>query len=70
MIKIIDRIVLVGTSHVAENSISEIEEALDKYMPEVVGIELDTNRFKALMAENQEDKKRAKGRCPYRCSAI
>ncbi len=60
MIKIIDRIVLVGTSHVAENSISEIKEALDKYMPEVVGIELDTNRFKALMSENAQDKKKAR----------
>lgn len=60
MIKIIDRIVLIGTSHVAENSIKEIEETITKYSPEVVALELDTPRFQALMSEGDEKKKAKK----------
>lgn len=59
MIKLIDRIILLGTSHVAQNSVKEIEDAIDKYKPDVVGIELDSQRFKALMSENPDDKKKA-----------
>ncbi|MDA3856474.1 MAG: TraB/GumN family protein [Candidatus Woesearchaeota archaeon] len=59
MIKIVDRIVLIGTSHVAENSIKEIEDTITKYAPEVVALELDTPRFRALMSEG-DDKKKAK----------
>lgn len=59
MIKIVDRIILVGTSHVAESSVDEIKQAIKKYNPEVVGIELDTQRFKSLMSETKEEKKQA-----------
>lgn len=52
MIKIVDRIILIGTSHIAENSVKEIEDAIDKYSPEVVTLELDTDRFKRLMSED------------------
>ena len=45
MIKEIDNIILLGTSHVAKQSAKEIEEAIEKYNPEVVGIELDFGRF-------------------------
>lgn len=57
MIKIIDRIILIGTSHIAENSVKEIEEAIERYSPEVVALELDTHRFKNLMNEDKEKDK-------------
>ena len=57
MIKIIDNIILLGTSHVAHQSKKEIEETIEKYLPEVVGIELDFHRFQALMSENKDKKK-------------
>ncbi len=57
MIKIVDNIILLGTSHVAHQSKSEIEETIVKYLPEVVGIELDYNRFQSLMSENKDKKK-------------
>lgn len=57
MIKIVDRIILVGTSHISKNSILEIKDVTKKYKPDVIGIELDTRRFKSLMSETKEEKK-------------
>jgi pheromone shutdown-related protein TraB len=56
MIKIIDRIILIGSSHVGSKSLSEIKDAIDEYKPQVVGIELDTRRFKTLMSKEKGDK--------------
>jgi pheromone shutdown-related protein TraB len=43
-----DNIILVGTAHVSEKSIREVEEAIDRYRPDVVAVELDERRFQAL----------------------
>lgn len=43
-----DNIFLVGTAHVSEKSIREVEEAIERYAPDVVAVELDERRFKAL----------------------
>jgi len=56
MIKIVDRIILVGTSHISESSVDEIKDVIEKYNPDVVGIELDTRRFKSLMSTTKEEK--------------
>lgn len=53
MIKIMDNIILLGTSHVSLKSKKEIESTIEKYKPEVVGIELDLSRFKSLMSKNK-----------------
>lgn len=54
MIKKIGNVVLLGTSHVAEQSVEEIGEAIMKYEPEAVGIELDYARFRKLMSTRKE----------------
>lgn len=43
-----DNILLVGTAHVSEKSIRDVEEAIDTYKPDVVAVELDPRRFQAL----------------------
>ncbi|OPY28462.1 MAG: TraB family protein [Methanocella sp. PtaU1.Bin125] len=43
-----DNVILVGTAHVSERSIREVEEAIDRYRPDVVAVELDERRFQAL----------------------
>jgi pheromone shutdown-related protein TraB len=43
-----DNIILVGTAHVSEDSVREVEEAIEKYRPDVVAVELDERRLKAL----------------------
>lgn len=54
MIIKIDNIILLGTSHVAKKSAREIQEVIEEYNPEVVGIELDINRLKSLLSSSNE----------------
>jgi pheromone shutdown-related protein TraB len=56
MIKIIGNIILLGTSHVSKQSTLEIKQAINKYNPEVVGIELDYDRFKSLFSNSKNKK--------------
>jgi pheromone shutdown protein TraB len=49
------RIIIVGTSHVSTDSTILIEEALKKYNPDLVCLELDAQRFDALL-HNRESK--------------
>ena len=63
MIEKIDNIILLGTSHVAKQSAKEIEEAIEIYKPEVVGIELDIDRLKTLLSsDSNANKKRRSNR--------
>ncbi len=57
MIKKVGRIILVGTSHVGKDDIKKIEAIIEKEMPDVVGIELDSKRFKSLMDPNKDTQK-------------
>ncbi|MCA9495370.1 MAG: TraB/GumN family protein [Nanoarchaeota archaeon] len=58
MIEKIDNIILLGTSHVAKQSAKEIEETIELYKPEVVGIELDIDRLKTLLSEKKDANKK------------
>jgi len=51
-----ENVVLVGTAHVSEKSVREVEEAIDRYRPDVVAVELDERRFQAL--QQPEDAKK------------
>ncbi|HTY90737.1 MAG TPA: TraB/GumN family protein [Methanocella sp.] len=51
-----DNIHLIGTAHVSEKSVKEVEEAIDRYQPDVVAIELDDRRYKALTEGDQGNK--------------
>ncbi|MDY6864787.1 MAG: TraB/GumN family protein [Halobacteriota archaeon] len=44
-------ITLVGTSHVSEKSIEEVNEAIEQVRPDVVAVELCNGRFKALRGD-------------------
>lgn len=39
---------IVGTAHVSQKSVEDVRAAIEEYTPEVVAIELDPSRFKAL----------------------
>lgn len=56
MIRKIGNIILVGTSHVSQESAHEIEDAIELYKPELVTIELDVSRFKSLMSEKMQER--------------
>jgi pheromone shutdown-related protein TraB len=51
-----DNVILVGTAHVSEKSIREVEEAIEAYRPDVVAVELDERRFRALQQPEAEKK--------------
>jgi len=46
-------IVIIGTSHIARESIQEVERIISLERPEVVALELDTARFKALLEKTK-----------------
>ncbi len=47
-------ITLVGTSHVSEKSIEEVNETIERVHPDVVAVELCKGRFKALRGDIKE----------------
>ena len=59
MLKRLDNVLLLGTSHVAKKSAKEIEKVIDEYSPEIICIELDENRLRAILNNSP---KRRKGR--------
>jgi pheromone shutdown-related protein TraB len=46
-------VMLVGTSHVAEESLRLVTEAVDKFRPDVIAIELDKGRVEALHSKRK-----------------
>ena len=39
-VKVNDNIVLVGTAHISKDSVKEVKDAIEKYEPDVVAVEL------------------------------
>ena len=46
--------VLVGTGHVLEKSVREVEAVIDRERPDIVAVELDEARYRALKGEMKE----------------
>lgn len=46
-------IILVGTAHVSEKSISEVNEVIEREMPDIVAVELDHARYRVLKGEEE-----------------
>jgi pheromone shutdown-related protein TraB len=46
---------IIGTSHIAKQSVDEIEKAIDQDKPDIIAVELDIGRAQALM-QNQKSK--------------
>ena len=45
---------IIGTSHIAQQSVKEVKEAIQEMKPDFVAIELDYGRFKALQSDKKE----------------
>lgn len=48
-----DNIKIIGTSHIAKQSIKEIKENIAEFKPDIVALELDLQRASALMQEEK-----------------
>ncbi|VVB56462.1 TraB family protein [uncultured archaeon] len=46
-------IIIVGTAHVSEKSIAEVNEVIEREKPDIVAVELDKARFQAIKGEEQ-----------------
>lgn len=51
-----DNIILVGTAHVSEKSVKDVEAAIELNKPDVVAVELDARRYQALREGDQAQK--------------
>jgi pheromone shutdown protein TraB len=49
------RITLVGTAHVSQESVDEVERTIDEQDPDVVAVELDEGRYSQLKGEEPDD---------------
>ncbi|MFP4633100.1 MAG: TraB/GumN family protein [Halobacteriales archaeon] len=46
---------VVGTAHVSERSVDDVERAIDVYEPDVVAVELDEKRYKSIKGDAPSD---------------
>jgi len=47
------QIILLGTAHVSEQSVYEVEDCIAKYNPDIVCVELDSERYKSIIDEHK-----------------
>lgn len=47
------RIILVGTAHVSDKSVTEVNEVIEREKPDIVAVELDRARYQALKGEEE-----------------
>jgi pheromone shutdown protein TraB len=48
-------VTVVGTAHVSQDSVDEVEETIERERPDVVAVELDENRYKRMQGETPDD---------------
>ncbi len=51
--KTMHNLTIIGTSHIARQSLKEVKEAIEQLKPDIVAIELDRKRFPALFEKKQ-----------------
>ena len=52
-VKISENIILIGTAHISKESAQEVKDAIEKYKPAVVAVELCQRRYKALTEKDK-----------------
>lgn len=52
-VKVNDNIILIGTAHISKESVEEVRQAIEKYKPAVVAVELCQSRYKALTEKDR-----------------
>jgi pheromone shutdown-related protein TraB len=52
-IEVNDNIILIGTAHISEDSVKEVKEAIEKYKPDIVAVELCKRRHEAITKKDK-----------------
>ena len=55
-VKVSDNIILIGTAHISKDSVEEVKDAIEKYKPDIVAVELCQRRFDAITKKDQWEK--------------
>lgn len=50
---------LIGSSHIAKESVKEVKETIEREDPAIIAVELDTKRYYGLLEEEQAPKKKS-----------
>ncbi|MBN2423259.1 TraB/GumN family protein [Candidatus Woesearchaeota archaeon] len=53
-----NNLMIIGTSHIAKQSIEEVKNSIDAFKPDIIAIELDAKRAYALLNKNQKVNKK------------
>ncbi len=48
-----ENLLIIGTSHISQQSIKEIKKAIIEFQPEIIGVELDLQRANSLLSEEK-----------------
>ena len=51
--KINDKIILIGTAHISEESVSEVRQAIETYKPDIVAVELCQRRYDTITKKDK-----------------
>ncbi len=52
---------IIGSSHIARQSVKEVQEFVEKEKPDIIAVELDANRMMALLEEKKKRRVSARG---------
>jgi pheromone shutdown-related protein TraB len=52
-VKVNDNIILIGTAHISKDSVEEVKEAIEKFKPDIVAIELCKRRYDAITKKDK-----------------
>ena len=56
LVKVKDNIILIGTAHISKESVKEVKEAIKKYKPDIVAVELCQRRYDAITKKDKWEK--------------
>lgn len=52
-VKVNDNIILIGTAHISKDSVEEVKEAIEKFKPDIVAVELCKRRYDAITKKDK-----------------
>jgi pheromone shutdown-related protein TraB len=52
-VEVNDNIILIGTAHISKDSVDEVRNAIEKYKPDIVAVELCQKRYEALTEKDK-----------------
>ena len=68
--KVNDDIILIGTAHISKDSVREVKEAIKKYKPDIVAVELCKRRYEGIIKKDKWENTPVTSLLFYACTNI